>query len=72
MAKGETEDRNEVADPSGQAGQRSGTPGRPGIHEGPMGEPASSGKTKWQGPTGGRDPVGEKEPGKSRGPGGSA
>jgi hypothetical protein len=70
MAKGETEDSNEVADPSGQAGQRSGRPGKPGKHEGAFGEPASSGKTKWQGPSGGRDAVGEKEPGKSRGRGG--
>ena len=57
-----------VADPSGQAGQRRGSAGKAGYHEGEAGQPAREGKTKWQGPSGGRDAVGEKEPGKSRGP----
>ena len=59
-----------IEDPSGQAGQRGGTPGKRALHEGEAGsgEMRDLGNRKFN--KEGRDSVDEKEPGKSRGPGG--
>ena len=65
-----TRQTDEVEDPSGQASQRGGSPGKRALHEGEagVGEMRDLGSRKFN--KEGRDSVDEKEPGKSRGPGG--
>lgn len=59
-----------INDPSGQAGQRVGSPAKQRLHEGGAGsgEMRDLGNRKFN--KEGRDSVSEKEPGKSRGSGG--
>jgi hypothetical protein len=70
MARRTTKADAPIGNIPAQQAQRSGTPGKPGHHEGPAGEAARMVESKWQGASGGRDPLppAEKEPGKSRGP----
>jgi hypothetical protein len=69
MAKKATKEQM-VEDPSGQAGQRSGSPKKAAHHEGEAGagEMRDLGGRKFNKEN--RDSASEKEPGKSRGPGG--
>jgi hypothetical protein len=57
---------SEIEGGKGAPGQRSGTPGKAPLHEGPAGTGAIA-KSKFSKES--RDSVGEKEPQKSRGPG---
>ena len=65
-----TKAKDEPADPSGQAGQRVGMPGKTPHHDGGAGsgEMRDLGNRKWNKES--RDSALEKEGGKSRGAGG--
>ena len=70
MANKKTKTEAIVPDKSYMRGEKAGTPGKPGMHEGVAGagEMRDLGNRKFNKET--RDEISEKEPGKSRGPGG--